>query len=119
MRCFMLKKEKKTSPKKKTGDRNHSWAEAVKHNSLFYGKEVAIGIVCKWGICPTCGNDEYKKPIKWKVVTNKGNKCKVLEEHPLNCNVEAAFGKYGKPMEFIECFGHFRDGETIKPMRVY
>jgi hypothetical protein len=116
----MQKNGKKTSkPKKKTGDRNHSWAEAIKHNALFYGREVAIGKVCKWGICPTCGNDEYITPLKWKIVTNKGKKCTVLEEHPLNCNVEAVFGKYGSPHEFIEVFGHFKDGETIKPHRVY
>ncbi|MDR0516284.1 MAG: hypothetical protein LBH25_04495 [Fibromonadaceae bacterium] len=45
-----------------------------KHNALFYGREVAIGVV---------------------------------------------FGKYGSPHEFIKVFGHFRDGETIKPHRVY
>jgi len=117
----MLKKakEKKTSkPKKKTGDRNHSWAEAVKHCSLFYGSEVAIVMVSKKEVCPTCGNDEFLKPLKWKVVTNKGKKGKVLEEHPLNCNVEAAFGKYGLPMDFITVYGYCKDGDETIPMKV-
>jgi len=118
----MLKKakEKKTSkPKKKTGDRNHSWAEAVKHCSLFYGSEVAIVMVSKKEICPTCGNDEFLKPLKWKVVTNKGKKGKVLEEHPLNCNADAAFGKYGLPMNFITVCGYCEDGHETIPMNVY
>jgi hypothetical protein len=115
----MLKNEKKTNkPKKKMGDRNHFWAEAIKHNALFYGREVAIGKVCKTGICSTCGNDEYKTSLKWKIVTNKGKKCTVLEEYPLNCDVETAFGKYGLPKDFIEVFGYWKDGEAIKPMKV-
>jgi hypothetical protein len=115
----MLKQEKKTSKsKKKTGDRNRSWAEAIKHCGLFYGREVAIVLICKKVICPTCGNDEFIKHLKWKVVTNKGKKCALLEEYPLNCNAEAAFGKYGLPMEFISGYGYCEDGEIIKPMKV-
>jgi hypothetical protein len=32
--------------------------------------------------------------------------------------LEAAFGKYGLPKDFIEVFGYWKDGETIKPMKV-
>jgi len=114
----MLKKGKKTSkPKKKTGDKKHSWAEAVKHCHLFYGKEVAIGKIFKKEICHACGS-EVETPLKWKVVANKGKKCKVLEEYPLNCNVETAFGKYGLPKDFMEMFGCWKDGEIIKPVDV-
>jgi len=116
----MLKNGKKASKaKKKTGDRNYSWVEAIKHCSLFYGSEVAIVMVSKKETCPTCGNDEFLKPLKWKVVTNKGKKGKVLEEHPLNCNVEVAFGKYGLPMNFIEVCGYCEDGNETIPMKVY
>jgi len=56
--------------------------------------------------------------IKWKIVANKGKKCKVLEEHPLNCNVEAVFGKYGLPKDFKDMFGCWKDGEIIKSVDV-
>ncbi|MDR2579668.1 MAG: hypothetical protein LBC85_01575 [Fibromonadaceae bacterium] len=112
----MLKNAKKTSKvQKKTGDRNHSWAEAVKHNSLFYGEKVIITKICQEEICPTCGNGELIKPLKWKVAVKKGSKWTVVEEHPLNCNVETAFGKYGLPMEFVEACGYHEEKEAIKP----
>jgi len=63
-------------------------------------------------------NEAERKEIL-RMYLRKYFKCTVLEEHPLNCKVEAVFGKYGSPHEFIEVFGHFKDGETIKPHRVY
>jgi len=117
----MLKKakgKKTNKPKKKTSDKKHSWTEAVKHCDLFYGKEVAIGKIFKKEICHACGS-EVETPLKWKIVTNNGKKCKVLEEHPLNCNVETAFGKYGLSIDFMYMFGCWKDGEIIKPMKVY
>jgi len=72
---------------------------------LFYGKEVAIGKIFKKEICYACGK-EFETPLKWSIVkhsfvkNNDKYKYKVLEEHPLNCDIEAAFGKYGFPMDF-------------------
>jgi len=111
-------RRKMSKDREKTGDRNRSWAEAIKHNGLFYGRKVAIAKVCKKEIRPASGNDELK-PLKWRVVANKGRKCTVLEEHPLDCDAEAAFGKYGLPMDFIEACGYCEDRDAIKPLKVY
>jgi len=116
----MLKKEKKASkPKKKTADWRHSWAEAVERGSIFEGREVIIARIYKKGLCPTCKDGQLLTPLKWKILTKNGRKWIVKEEHPLNCNVELVFGKYGKPLEFVASAGSYEDKDTIEPELVW
>ena len=91
-------------------DDDDSWEEAIKYNGVFYGDSAIIALICREG-------NKLAKPIKWKIATREGRKWTVVEEHPLNCDVEAVFGEYGSPMDFVPVSGYFRDEDTIRPPR--
>jgi hypothetical protein len=92
------------------------WEEAIKHNSVFYGDNVIIALICKEKTCPHCESRLIKR-TKWKIATRKGNRWTVMEEHPFNCDVDEVFGEYGLPSEFTPISGYYRDDEAIIPCK--
>jgi len=97
-----------------TNDSDYSWVEAVKSHSVFYGDRTIIALICR-ELVRNNGNGVAIRPIKWKIATKEGGRWVVVEELPLNCDVEAAFGEYGLPMEFTPSKEYFCDDDAIRP----
>jgi len=105
--------------KGKFGERdeaNYNWDLAIKRNSLFFGDEAIVGIICH--------KDEQTEQIQKieRFVAEKEKRGKKTvwvkkQSFPVSGkSLDKELQKYGQPFQFGKAFGYFEPDEEIEPV---